>query len=68
MYPFSFVGFQKEDESQGLSSSTLSLHHTVGHQYGQALAFDIYPGLLEPLCLLTILGMEFLLLRNAGVF
>ena len=41
---------------------------TTGRQCGQALAFDIHPGLLEPLCLLTILGMEFLLLRNTGVF
>jgi len=32
------------------------------------LAFDIHPGLLEPLCPLTILGMEFLLSRNTGVF
>jgi len=41
---------------------------TTGRQCGQALAFDIHPGLLEPLCLLTILGMEFLLLRKTGVF
>jgi len=34
---------------------------TTGRQCGQDLAFDIHQGLLEPLCLLTILGMEFLL-------
>ena len=40
---------------------------TIGHQCGPALAFDIHPGLLESLCLLTILGMEFLLSRNTDV-
>ena len=34
---------------------------TTGRQCGQALAFDIHPGPLEPLCPLTILDMEFLL-------
>ena len=41
---------------------------TIGRQRGQALAFDIHPGLPEQLCLPTILGMEFLLSRNTGVF
>jgi len=41
---------------------------TIGRQCGRALAFDIHLGLLEPLCLLTILGMEFLLSRNTDVF